>query len=197
MTRPQPEYHPAAQQSRRERSGLAFLLLAALVLGAVVLGVWMYNALLRGDVPEEGPAAAPTTTTTSTAAMAPATTTSSPASAPTTTVTSTVTPTTPTTAPEPEPEPAYRAPDSAVQCAANVNWRIFRANDRTSCGLAEAVAVEMAPYSGEPGSALVTAHSPVTGGDYEMACAAQGGNSFVCEGGDNAVVILEDRSVRD
>lgn len=195
MTWPQPEYHPAAQQPRRERSGLAFLLLAALVLGAVVLGVWMYNALLRGDVPEEGPAAAPTTT--STAAMAPATTTSSPASAPTTTVTSTVTPTTPTTAPEPEPEPAYRAPDSAVQCAANVNWRIFRANDRTSCGLAEAVAVEMAPYSGEPGSALVTARSPVTGGDYEMACAAQGGNSFVCEGGDNAVVILEDRSVRD
>lgn len=195
MTRPQPEYHPAAQQSRRERSGLAFLLLAALVLGAVVLGVWMYNALLRGDVPEEGPAAAPTTTT-STAAMA-SSPTSSPASAPTTTVTSTVTPTTPTTAPEPEPESAYRAPDFAVQCAANVNWRIFRANDRTSCGLAEAVAVEMAPYSGEPGSALVTAHSPVTGGDYEMACAAQGGNSFVCEGGDNAVVILEDRSVRD
>ena len=194
MTRPQPEYHPAAQQSRRERSGLAILLLAALVLGAVVLGVWMYNALLRGDVPEEGPAAAPTTTSTAAMASSP---TSSPASAPTTTVTSTVTPTTPTTAPEPEPEPAYRAPDSAVQCAANVNWRIFRANDRTSCGLAEAVAVEMAPYSGEPGSALVTARSPVTGGDFEMACAAQGGNSFVCEGGDNAVVILEDRSVRD
>ena len=194
MTRPQPEYHPAAQQSRRERSGLAFLLLAALVLGAVVLGVWMYNALLRGDVPEEGPAAAPTTTSTAAMASSP---TSSPASAPTTTVTSTVTPTTPTTEPAPEPEPAYRAPDSAVQCAANVNWRIFRANDRTSCGLAEAVAVEMAPYSGAPGSVLVTAHSPVTGGDYEMACAAQGGNSFVCEGGDNAVVILEDRSVRD
>lgn len=187
MTRPDPEYHPAAQQPRRERSGLAVLLLALLVLGAVVLGVWMYNALLRGDAPEGGPTAASTTavTTTSTAPVTTAPPTAPPTT-PTTTVTSTV-----------QPPSAYRAPDQAVQCAANVNWRIFRANDRTSCGLAEAVAVEMAPHSGEPDSVGVTARSPVTGGDYEMVCTQQGGNSFVCEGGDGAVVILEARSVRD
>ncbi|QGU04498.1 hypothetical protein [Corynebacterium comes] len=181
----QPEYHPGAQPPQSQRSGLALLLLALLVLGAVVLGVWMYNALLRGEPQQEAQVERSTVPVTTTSAV------------PVTTVTSTVAPTTTSTVSTAPPEPAYRAPDSAVQCAANVNWRIFRANDQTSCGLAEAVAVEMAAYSGERGSALITARSPVTGQNYEMACTGQGGNSFVCEGGDKAVVVLEARSVRD
>jgi type IV secretory pathway VirB10-like protein len=211
---PTPEYYPSDQSSRRQRSGLAVALLALLVVGAVVLGVWIYTALLRDDSSRDESVAASSTappTVTSTAAP---TTSQAPV---TVTVTETPTPTptpeetpeeetpaaeTPAETPEetPPPPPAeagYRAPASAEQCAANVNWRIFRANDQTSCGFAESVAVQMAPYTGLPGSALIYATSPVTGQEYEMRCIGQGGNSFVCEGGNNAVVILEDRSVRD
>lgn len=204
---PAPEYHPPAQPPRRERSGLAIALLAVLVVAALGLGVWIYTALLGGDSEGDGTAAATSTTPLTVTSTAAPTTSEAPV---TVTVTETPTPeettpeeTTPEEAtPEASPtptqaEPGYRAPASAEQCAANVNWRIFRANDQTSCGFAEAVAVQMAPYTGLPGSALIYATSPVTGQEYEMRCIGQGGNSFVCEGGDNAVVILEDRSVRD
>lgn len=202
----QPGYYPPSGQPRRGGSGVAIGLLALLVVVAVGLGVWMYNAFLGGDS-EETPAAASESSSAPEAVTStvPPTTSTEPE-----TVTTTVDPPT-TESPEPEPEPepevvtvtptispgAYRAPDSAVQCAANVNWRIYRANDQTSCGFAESVAVQMSPYAGLPGSAQIEARSPVTGQDYLMNCLAQGDNSYVCQGGDNAVVILESRSVRD
>lgn len=203
MTPQDPGYYPPTQPPRRERSGLAIALLAVLVVAALGLGVWLYTALLSGDSGGDGTVATSTTPLTVTS-TAPPTTSEAPV---TVTVTETPTPeeTTPeeTTPEETTPEettPAetgYRAPASAEQCAVNVNWRIFRANGQTSCGFAEAVAVQMAPYTGLPGSALIYATSPATGQEYEMRCIGQGGNSFICEGGNNAVVILEDRSVRD
>lgn len=209
----QPGYHPPSRQPRRGGSGVAIGVLALLVVVAVGLGLWMYNAFLGGDS-EENPAAAASE---SSSAPETVTTTVPPAtSTEPETVTTTVDPPTtesPEPEPEPEPEPApepevvtvtptispgtYRAPDSAVQCAANVNWRIYRANDQTSCGFAESVAVQMSPYAGLPGSAQIEARSPVTGQDYVMNCLTQGDNSYVCQGGNNAVVILESRSVRD
>lgn len=169
----QPEHHPAVESPRRRRAGLAVLLFVLLMVGAVALGVWIYGVFLRGGADQSGPGGAQEAPTVST-------------------VTTTVTP-----GPTPAPDATYRAPDSAVQCAATDDWRIFRANGQTSCGLAKAVSVEMEPYSGDPDDATVVARSPVTGLDYEMVCRGQGGNSFVCEGGDNAVVILEGRSGRD
>ncbi|RSZ66004.1 hypothetical protein EAH68_00100 [Corynebacterium hylobatis] len=199
---PTSEYYPPNEPPRRQRSGPAIALLALLVVAAVALGVWIYTALLGGDSDGGGTAAATSTAPPTVTSTAPPTTAEAPV---TVTVTETPTPTqedTPEETPPPPPPPppaetGYRAPASAEQCAANVNWRIFRGNGQTSCGFAEAVAVQMAPYTGLPGSALIYATSPVTGQEYEMRCIGQGGNSFVCEGGNNAVVILEDRSVRD
>ena len=37
----------------------------------------------------------------------------------------------------------------------------------------------------------------VTGQTYTMRCGPEDGNSFTCRGGNNAVVVLEDRAVRD
>ncbi|MCS5480836.1 hypothetical protein NYP18_14420 [Corynebacterium sp. YIM 101645] len=200
---PTPEYYPSNEPPRRQRSGPAIALLVLLVIAAVALGVWIYTALLGGDSDGGGTTATTSTAPPTVTSTAPPTTSEAPV---TVTVTETPAPTqeeTPeaeTPPPPPPPPPAetgYRAPASAEQCAANVNWRIFRANGQTSCGFAEAVAVQMAPYTGLPGSALIYATSPVTGQEYEMRCIGQGGNSFVCEGGNNAVVVLEDRSVRD
>lgn len=195
-----PQQIPPQQPPRRDRSGLAMVLLALLFLGAVALGVWMYNAFLRADT-DDTAAPPPTTVVTFTPtsnSSAPATTSSE---RPTTTVTSTSTSTStsepaPTTSEAPPP-PAYRAPDDAVQCAANVNWRIFRANDHTSCAFAENVAIAMAGNAGDDTAHEVRVNSPVTGQNYAMSCYPQGDNTFICEGGDNAVVILEDRAVRD
>lgn len=172
------------------------LLLALLLIGAVTLGVWMYNAFLRSEAP---PDARPPETTVVTVTPSPppssatgTTETTTETSPETSTVTSTVTPTATTPAP-----PAFRAPDHAVQCAANVNWRIFRASDRTSCGFAENVALAMGPHAGSDTTHEVVVISPVTGQNYRMICQAEGGNSYTCRGGDDAVVVLEDRGVRD
>lgn len=191
---PAPQYHPPAPEPQRDRSGLAAVLLALLLVGAVALGVWMYNAFLRGD---GEPAAQPPTPETTVVTVTP----SSTPQRPTTTVTSTspveTTETTQTTGETTPPPPAFRAPDHAVQCAANVNWRIFRASDRTSCGFAENVALAMGPHAGSDTTHELTVISPVTGQNYRMTCQAEGGNSYTCRGGDNAVVVLEDRGVRD
>lgn len=195
---PTPEYYPSNEPQRPQRSTPAIALLVLLVIAAVGLGIWLYVALLGGDSDGNSTAAETSTAPVTVTSTAPSQTSTAPV---TVTVTQTPTPeeAPPEEAPPPPPpaEPGYRAPASAEQCAANVNWRIFRANDQTSCGFAEAVAVAMSPYTGLPGSALIYATSPVTGLEYEMRCIGQGGNSFVCEGGNNAVVILEARSVRD
>lgn len=195
---PTPEYYPSNEPQRPQRSTPAIALLVLLVIAAVGLGIWLYVALLGGDSDGNSTAAETSTAPVTVTSTAPSPTSTAPV---TVTVTQTPTPeeAPPEEAPPPPPpaEPGYRAPASAEQCAANVNWRIFRANDQTSCGFAEAVAVAMSPYTGLPGSALIYATSPVTGLEYEMRCIGQGGNSFVCEGGNNAVVILEARSVRD
>ncbi|GAB3690748.1 hypothetical protein [Corynebacterium nasicanis] len=190
MNRQDPEtsVFPAQEYRRpRERSGLALVLLALLLLGTVVLGVWIYHTFLRAD---EAPVTPPPPPQTTVVTVTP--TPSTPP--PTTTVTSTTqtTPTTSTTEP-----PTFRAPDYAVQCAANVTWRIFRATDQTSCGFAENVAVAMRPHAGSTTAHELTVHSPVTGQNYRMTCVPEGDSSFTCRGGDNAVVVLEAREIRD
>ncbi|MDO5512847.1 hypothetical protein [Corynebacterium sp.] len=164
----------------RERSGLALVLLTLLFLGTVVLGAWIYYTFLRSD---DQPAAQPPDPTTTVVTV-----TSQPAAPPVTTVTSTEATT---------EAPTFRAPEQAVQCAANVHWRIFRATDQTSCAFAENVAIAMAPHAGANSSQDIEAASPVTGQSYRMTCRSEGGNSYTCRGGDNAVVVLEDRAVRD
>lgn len=210
---PQAGHYPSSPSSpppRRGSSGVAIGLLVLLVAIAAGLGLWMYNVFLADDDEQTPTAAAPESSSApeTVTVTAEPTTTESPEPAPE-----------PEPEPEPAPEPApepepaptpevvtvtatvspggYRAPDSAVQCAANINWRIYRANDRTSCGFAESVAGQMSPYAGLPGSAQIEAYSPVTGQAYVMNCITQGAKSYVCQGGDNAVVILESRSVRD
>ncbi len=212
-------YQPQYLESREEpetpgRSILAALLLAALIFGALALGVWIYTTFLSND---DEPTVAPGTTTEQVSPT------------PEETVTETLEPTPEETTetvteedPEPEPQPqepapqepttapeetmpqattpqagAFRAPESAEQCAANVNWRIFRASDATACGFAENVAIAMADNSGRNNIWDVTATSPDTGREHTVRCLPEGANSFTCRGGDNAVIVLEDRAVRD
>lgn len=208
----QPQYVPGREEyDQPRRSGLAVALLVVLVVAAVALGVWIYTAFLGGD--GEEPVAAPTTTTVTATTEEPSptptpeeTTTEEATTQESTTEESTVetTPTTPTT---PTDEgtttetttatPGFRAPASAEQCAANVNWRIFRVNEATSCGFAENVAIAMAGNSGQDNFHDVETSSPVTGETYTMRCAPEGDNSFTCRGGTDAVVVLEARAVRD
>ena len=197
----QPQYVPGREEHEQpRRSGLAVALLAMLVVAAVALGVWIYTAFLGGD--GEEPVAAPTTTTVTA-------TTGDPRPTPTleeTTVeeatTQEATPEETTTTEETTTEtttaaPDFRAPANAEQCAANVNWRIFRASEATSCDFAERVAIAMAGNSGQDNFHDVEASSPVTGQAYTMRCAPEGGNSFTCRGGTDAVVVLEARAMRD
>lgn len=215
----QPQYVPGRELSTQpRRSGLAAVLLAILIIGALALGVWVYNAFLSGGSADgEGPTVGPATTTTltvppvspttsmpeettetteTTAATAPTemAQTPEPVETPGTTEATEATETTTVTAAQ---RPQFRAPSGAEQCAANVNWRIFRATGATSCGFAENVAIEMAGNSGQPEAHTVRVESPATGQTYTMSCAPEDGNSFTCRGGDNAVVVLEDRAVRD
>lgn len=189
-----PQYFPESVPADRSRSGLAMVILAALVLAAVILGVWLYYAFLaRDDAPVAAP---PTSTVVSTAApsSAPATSTTSQT---TTTMTSSVAPSTTAPTTSVEPVPAFAMPAGAEQCAANVNWRIFRASDATSCEFASNVAIAMAANSGNPTQHEVRVTSPVTGQAYQVVCRPEATNSFVCQGGDNALIVLEERAIRD
>lgn len=210
-------YQPQYLESRGEpekpgRSVLAGLLLAALIFGALALGVWIYTIFLSSD---EEPTVAPGTATEQVEPTPEETVAETPEPAPEET-TVTVTEETPEPEPEPEQEPeptppgpttepetttpqtgGFRAPASAEQCAANVNWRIFRASDATSCGFAENVAIAMAGNSGQDNIWDIEATSPDADRGFPVRCIPEGANSFTCRGGDNAVVILEDRAVRD
>lgn len=210
----QPQYVPGREQpeARPRRSGLAVGLLALLIIGALALGVWFYSAFLTADENGE-PTAAPATTTLTAPTSTPPLTTEETTEETTTETTSSIeatteiTETTETTEeetdtpPPPTPTttqpPSFRASAGAEQCAANVNWRIFRVTDETSCEFAENVAIAMAGNSGQLNIHDVRAESPVTGQTYTMRCGPEDGNSFTCRGGNNAVVVLEDRAVRD
>lgn len=87
----------------------------------------------------------------------------------------------------------FRAPGEALQCAANVNWRIYAGTEATSCPFAENVAIAMAGNAGTTTSHQVAAHSPVTSREYQVSCTTEGGGSFTCRGGQGAEVILEHR----
>lgn len=191
---PETSSFPAQNSARnpsppRARSGLAAVLLALLLVAAVALGVWMYNAFLRDEHPDGHPAAQPAGTTVVT--VEPSSSAAPAVTPPTTTVTATAEPT-PTT-----PVTTFQASEDMVQCAANVNWRIFRGPDRTSCGFAENVAISMGPHSVSAASQEVTVTSPVTGQNYRMTCHHEGEGSYTCRGGDDALVVLEARHVRD
>ncbi|GAB2497110.1 hypothetical protein CATRI_05925 [Corynebacterium atrinae] len=190
-----PQYFPESAPVARNRSGLAMVILAALVLGAVILGVWLYYAFLARD---EAPVAAPPTTSTVVSTAAPSSSRTTTSQAPTT-VTSSATPTstTSTSSPSTEPVLSFTLPAGAEQCAANVNWRIFRASDATSCEFAKNVAIAMAGNSGQPTEHQVRVTSPVTGQAYQVRCLPEATNSFVCQGGDNALIVLEERAIRD
>lgn len=87
----------------------------------------------------------------------------------------------------------FQAPGDALQCAANVNWRIYAGTTATSCPFAENVAIAMAGNAGTTTSHQVAAHSPVTSREYQVSCTTEGGGSFTCRGGQGAAVILEHR----
>lgn len=91
------------------------------------------------------------------------------------------------------PVSTYRAPASAQQCAANVNWRIFSATEVTSCPFAENVAITMKPHAGSAVAHQIQVWSPVTGQEYRVDCQPMGQGSFRCEGGADARVLLEHR----
>lgn len=88
----------------------------------------------------------------------------------------------------------FQAPVTAVQCAANVNWRIYAGTTVTSCPFAENVAIAMAGNAGTTTSHQVAVVSPVTEQRYQMTCTTEGGGSFICRGGEDAVVVLEHRA---
>lgn len=199
---------PASRPAPRNRSGLAMVLLALLVVAAVGLGIWLYSAFLAPG--EEPVVAAPETSTTEAEPTTGAerttvtSTASTSTSAETTSSTESSTPTTTEeeTTEEETTEPTEAAtpmalPAGSEQCAANVNWRIYRATDVTSCGFAEAVAVAMNTNADVHTVHDVQATSPVTGQGYTMRCSPEQNNSYVCRGGDNAVVVLEERAARD
>lgn len=96
------------------------------------------------------------------------------------------------TAAAPAPE-QFQAPENALQCAANVNWRIYAGTAATSCPFAENVAIAMAGNAGTTTSHRVAVHSPVTSREYQMSCTTEGGGSFTCRGGQGAEIILEHR----
>lgn len=87
----------------------------------------------------------------------------------------------------------FQAPEDALQCAANVNWRIYAGTAATSCPFAENVAVAMAGNAGTTTSHRVAVHSPVTSREYQVSCTTEGGGSFTCRGGQGAEIILEHR----
>lgn len=199
---------PAFRPAPRNRSGLAMVLLALLVVAAVGLGIWLYSAFLAPA--EDLVVAAPETSTTEAEPTTGAerttvtSTASTSTSAETTSSTESSTPTTTEeeTTEEETTEPTEAAtpmalPAGSEQCAANVNWRIYRATDVTSCGFAEAVAVAMNTNADVHTVHDVQATSPVTGQGYAMRCSPEQNNSYVCRGGDNAVVVLEERAARD
>jgi len=179
------------------------VLLALLVVAAVGLGIWLYSAFLAPG--EEPVVAAPETSTTEaepTTGVERTTVTSTASTSTSAETTSSTESSTPTTTEEETTEPTEAAtpmalPAGSEQCAANVNWRIYRATDVTSCGFAEAVAVAMNSNADVHTVHDVQATSPVTGQGYTMRCSPEQNNSYVCRGGDNAVVVLEERAARD
>lgn len=194
---------PASRPAPRNRSGLAMVLLALLVVAAVGLGIWLYSAFLAPA--EDLVVAAPETSTTEAEPTTGAERTTVTSTASTSTseeATSSTESSTPTTTEEETTEPTEAAtpmalPAGSEQCAANVNWRIYRATDVTSCEFAEAVAVAMNTNADVHTVHDVQATSPVTGQGYTMRCSPEQNNSYVCRGGDNAVVVLEERAARD
>lgn len=90
-----------------------------------------------------------------------------------------------------------RAPESALQCAANVNWRVFSTTGNGGCGNAEEVAVAMAPHSG---SGQDTIEVPLRAQEGQRPASAKctlvGDNSYECQAR-GVTVFLEDRPVRD
>lgn len=90
-----------------------------------------------------------------------------------------------------------RAPEGALQCAANVNWRVFSTTGNGGCGNAEEVAVAMAPHSGS-GQNSIEVPLPTQEGQRPASakCTLVGDNSYECQAR-GVKVFLEDRPVRD
>lgn len=180
---PQQPYPPAPNRSNPWKT---FVIFAVLIAAAAGLAWVVYTQFLRPHPTAKNSASQPATTTViveeTTVVAPPQEAGDTPAQAPATTE---------STAPQ------FRAPADAEQCAANVNWRIFRGSPNTTCGFAENTAIAMAMNSGTVGDVAVKVNSPATDQAYDMFCRHRGSNSFECTGGDNAVVYLEARSVRD
>ncbi|WP_165858007.1 hypothetical protein [Corynebacterium alimapuense] len=157
----------SVQPPTRKRSGLALVLFLLLVVGVVALGLSLFNTVFGGS--QQTPIAS---------VQSPAVSESS--------------------APESIPLSASVVPETAVEvaedldlCLSSQSWHIYRGSVETSCGFAEAVGRAMAPMASSSLAQEIRATSPVTGQDYDMRCEPEDESSFICRGGDNAVVVLE------
>ncbi|WKD59375.1 hypothetical protein [Corynebacterium caspium] len=176
-------------------------ILVLLIVASLALGWWVYTSFLSPA--EKGMKAAPvpqtvTTTTVVIEAVPPTELETSSGTSNTSTSSSrqTVAPTN-TKKPDSLNNSAAQAPQQAVQCAANRNWRIFSVNEYTSCGFAENTAIEMAELTDAGYPVEIQVISPATAGRYVVTCTPVGEGSFSCQGGDGAYVFLEARSIRD
>ncbi|SQG64608.1 putative serine/threonine protein kinase [Corynebacterium renale] len=173
---------PARRQSNPWKTVVIFLLL---IVGAIVLAWFVYTQFLT---PSQGSGAktAPVTTT-----VIVEETTVVEASQP---------------APEqrlPDKEPAaprsqaptsqFQVPTDAQPCGLTGVFAIYRGSENTTCGFAENTAIAMELNRGQSGTVAVKVNSPTTQLAYDMRCSYRDRDSYVCTGGDNAVVYLEHR----
>ncbi|WIM68757.1 hypothetical protein QP027_05055 [Corynebacterium breve] len=217
--------HETTAASARRSTGFWPIFLGAVgVVGALALGIWGYSwfaeqendnnaapmTTTRVIAPEPASSlpnatsssasftttALPTKFATPTRAAAHTTITFESTESQSTSVTSEPTPSSVgTTSTSVSEEYTFRAPENAVQCAANVNWRIFTSG-QDECGFAKDVAIAMAGNSGIDGQHEVVVDKQSSGEQATVTCAWEGANSYTCNGG-GATVVLEDRAVRD
>ena len=142
------------------------ILLAILVIAAIAGGVLWFSG---GGAPTSGPTHSPSATKASGSASTAGGTSSGAQSA--------------TTTPSATPSDAF-PPNGATLCSGSTTVAV---NSTASCEFALNVAAAIP--AGSSGSFTVTANSPVTQKDYQMACVR--GTYTVCTGGVNAVVYVK------
>lgn len=165
--------------------------LGLVVLLATACFVALSNFLGAGEGSESQVAARTTVSTTP-----PASITSPTSSKPTPTLTKS-----PTRTPTPTPTPTVTSSTSAKaskaqpvrggrKCGESSKFAGYAANNSTSCGFVNNVATAMDAQAGAQQAVKVQATSEATGKKYEMTCTPEGQGSFMCRGGNRAVVQL-------
>lgn len=190
-----PRYYSGAHDSysyprgESARPWMPFLIFAALLAAAVLLGSFIYVVFLgpnRGEPAPKAAAPASSTTLTTVAPSPSSTQLSSSHTSPT------LQPTTsePTSISEPEPTPPPSSPaglpQEARSCGTSGAWQVGARAPSTSCGLAMSVAAA----AGAQPQGTVRAVSPTTGEAYQLQCASDGAGYRCTGAGDIAVFLV-------